>query len=457
MSPNTRLQTPSPIQAPGPIGLQAWLRRPKTLRDQSITYLTMLWQTYGDIVRFRLGVDWIYMVVNPRHVRHILFEQNANYGRDTRGFRALRPLFGNGLFTSVGNLWRHQRRIIQPTFHHDQIKGFTATMIDAAEQLIDRWAEPAGTGQVIDMNFEMSTVALQIVAETLFGSDIKNRIADISRATAASTIYVGERALAPFEWTRIFPSAKKTIFEKARLLLERTIDEIADQQRLSTLQRGNLMSLLIDARDAETGQPMSRQQLRDEMLTFLIAGNETTAKLLTWAFYLLSQHPEVVARLRQEIAATVNGGRLTADDLPKLHLTRAVLEETLRLRPPVWRLARSVDVADELDGFQIQKGSTVLLCAYLTHRHPDYWPDPERFSPDRFLSRDKAKRYDFFPFGAGPRICIGNHFALTEALVVLATVIQRYCPKLATKEPIELLPKAVLEPKGGMPMRIEKH
>jgi cytochrome P450 len=324
--------------------------------------------------------------------------------------------------------------------------------------MLDAWAPRAGTGVPFDVAAEMSRLTLRVVGKTLFSMDLTGDAAEVGRGLVVALGFLGRRAmgfLPPPVWV---PTPASVRFLRARRALDRVVYHIIQTRRRTGEDAGDFLGMLLAARDADTGEGMSDQQLRDEVMTFVLAGHETTAVALAWTWYLLARHPDADARLRAEVAAVLGGRAPTVEDLPALRYTRMVLEETMRLYPPVWGLGRQAIAADSIGGYPIRAGAPVSMSPYVTHRHPAVWDDPERFDPERFTPERVAARprFAYLPFSGGPRLCIGNEFALMEATLVLALVAQRYRLVLAPERRVVPQVTLTLRPRGGLPMTLER-
>jgi cytochrome P450 len=408
----------------------------------------------GDVVRMRFGFIPIVQLNHPEHIKHV-FQNPRIYGKQTLTYERLRDLLGLGLVVSDGEFWKRQRRIAQPAFHRERISGFADTMVRAAGALGDRWQAAAERGESVELAAEFARATLAVVCETLLGGDVAEDNEQVARAFPVLNEIMSER-LDHFVPTPLWiPTRENRRFRAALAELDTTIYRIVARRRAAPDgdgARGDLLSMLMHARDEETGATMNDRQLRDEVATMLIAGYETTAVALTWTFYLLSQHPEVEARLHQELAA-LDGRAPTLADAERLPYTRQVIDEALRLYPPVWAVVRGAAVDDVIDGHAIKKGSYVMVSPWVVQRSPGWWPEPEAFRPERF-ARDAQElpRYAYFPFIGGPRQCIGNTFALLEATIMLATLAQRFRLRLVPGQTVELLPLLTLRPKHGIYM-----
>jgi cytochrome P450 len=330
-------------------------------------------------------------------------------------------------------------------------------MTAATASLLDRWEERAASGRVFDVAADMSRLTLDIVGRTLFSRPLDDAADEVGRALLEVLELMNERTL------RFLPSPLwwPTRFNRRLARLIRTLDRIVfdiieSRRRAEEEETGDLLDMLLRARDEESGETMTDRQLRDEVMTFVLAGHETTAVALTWTWYLLDRHPDVLARLRAEVA-TVLGGRTPAlEDVPRLSYTRMVVEEAMRLYPPVWGFMRQSVGPDRIGGYDIPKGTVIAICPYIIHRHPDFWPDPERFDPERFTPERvrERPRFAYLPFSGGPRLCIGNEFALMEAQLVVAMTVQRYRLALVPGARVEPESRVTLRPRAGLPMSV---
>jgi len=440
--------------APGPRGSFLLGSLPEMQRKGQLLQMMDAWREYGDVVRFKMGPLVQHLFVRPEHVKHILLTHQQNYSKGI-GFAKVKFALGNGLFVSEGDLWRQQRRLMHPPFTARAVEQFAQEMVEATDEMLDRWEPFATRGEALDVNQEMMRLAMDIIGRTMFGKEVGREAIAAAQAFSFVLEYVGKRTVTLFDIPRFIPIPDNRRFNRAMDLLKTYIGEIISARQGETEERLDLLSLLLHARDEETGQGMSVNQLHDEVLTIFFAGHETTAQTLTWAWFLLSQHPDVAHRLHEEVDAL--GGRPpTLADLPQLPYARMIVEETMRLYPPVWAFPRDAIEEDEIGGYHIPKGSMVLVSQYLTHRHPEFWDNPEIFDPERFTpERSEGRpRYAFFPFGVGPRICLGIHFAYLEAHLVLATVAQRYRLDLVPGHPVEAKAVGTLRPIHGVRMTL---
>ena len=415
----------------------------------------------GPAARYRFLLNWWgYLFVHPEHNQHLLQDNYKNYTKLPHPtFRLLLPLLGKGLLTNDGESWLQQRRLAQPAFHREQIHAFGQTMTAAAEKRFSRWEAFARAKEVVAFDREMMEMTFEIAGRTLFSVDLTAEAREIGNIFNRLNVLFIQMALEAFSlYTLKIPFWPRTrkINRDIRALDQLIYDMIA--QRSQDDDAGNdLLGMLLSARDEDTGIGMSEKQIRDEALTLLIAGHETTSLLLTWFFYCLGRYPEVEAQLHDEVDRALNGRLPTMEDIPKLVYTRQVLDETMRLYPPAYALSRACNAADVIGGFAITPQSVVTLSPYITHRLPEFWRDPLRFDPERFTPANSAgrHRYAYLPFGAGPRQCIGNGFALAEGVLVVAAISQRFRLRIPAGHTAELAPQITLHPKGGMPLQFE--
>lgn len=408
-------------------------------------------QKYGDIVLFKVGNERIYLLNHPDLIRDVLVTSQKNFTKSRALVRAKKVL-GEGLLTSEGEFHLRQRRLAQAAFHRDRIATYARSMVEYAERTRSRWE----TGQVLDIHDEMMRLTLAIVARTLFSADVEGEAAEIGEAIT-TTFAAFNIGVLPFsEILEMLPLPYIKRFNAARARLDATIYRIIDDRRASGEDKGDLLSMLLVAQDTEAdGGAMTDLQIRDEAMTIFLAGHETTANALTWTWYLLARHPEVEARFHRELE--ILGDRLpTPDDFARLPYTRMILAESMRLYPPAWAVGRRAIADIEIGGYPIPARSMVLMSQYITHRDPRFYPAPERFDPDRWQPDAVGSRpkFAYFPFGGGTRICIGEHFAWMEGVLVLATIGQRHRLRYAGARTPEIDPRITLRPRDGMPMQI---
>ncbi len=409
---------------------------------------------HGDVVRFRFGAEHAVLLAHPDHIRHVLHDNHRNYDKSNVDYAMLRRLLGNGLLTSDGALWRRQRRLMAPMFHRQRVAGFCKLMVDSTLEMLERWEALAQSGEAFDATAEMARLTLAIVARALFTAEVSEDAETIGSALTEVNRQLGEFHLLDMFW--MIPTLRKRRFRNAVHALDRVVDKIIDQRRRSTRPNQDLLSMLLEAVDEETSQAMTPRQVRDEVLTLLLAGHETTANALVWTWYLLSQNPEAADKLHHEVTRVLGERAPGGLDLPQLPYTRMVVEESMRLYPPAWAVSRNAVDEDEIGGYRVPRRTNVIICGFVTHRHSTFWEEPERFDPERFSPERSEGRpsFAYLPFGGGPRICIGNSFAMTEVQLILATVAQRYRLRLVPGLPVELHPLITLRPRYGMRMTL---
>lgn len=427
-----------------------WLRGHLSLaRADAPEFLLGIARSYGPVVRLRFGPMIAHLVSAPELVEIVLQERHRSFDKQARGFEKLRPVLGNGLLNSEGEFWLRQRRAIQPLFDRRALGQYGAVMADCAAAAADEWQRRRG--QEIDVAEAMTRLALRIVGLTLLGTDVTAEAREIGAALSFLLHETNERIYSIFDLREKLPSERNRRYREQLEVLNRAVLRIIRERRAAG---GNdLVSQLARVRD-EHGAGMSDAQIRDEVMTIFLAGHETTANLLSWTWMLLAQHPAAAERVAAEVHALVGERRPQAADCERLDWTRRVLAEALRLYPPAWFLPRSVVEDVDLDGYYLPKESIVMLSPYVTHRLAQYWPEPERFDPDRFLPEraEGRPKWAYFPFGGGPRVCIGSHFAMLEATLVLATLAPRFRLTLPAGRPVATEAVITLRPRGGLKM-----
>jgi cytochrome P450 len=404
----------------------------------------------GDVVPYDMGPRHIVFLNDPEHIKDLLVTSNRKFIKSHVLQRAKRVL-GEGLLTSEGEAHLRQRRLAQPAFHRQRIAAYAETMVAEASALADQWRP----GTIVDMHAEMMRLTLVIAGKTLFGSDVARDAQEIGSALEDFMEMFGLIFLPFSEFLELIPLPPMNRISKARKRLDAIIYRLIRERRASNQDHHDLLSMLIAATDVEGDRAgMNDEQLRDECVTIFLAGHETTANALTYAWMLLSQHPDVAARMHAEIA-TLGGQAPTADDFPRLRYTYAVIAETLRLYPPAWGLGRQATEPHQFGDVPVPAGHMVLCSQWVMHRDARFWPDPERFDPDRWLREDKSRpKFSYFPFSAGPRQCIGDSFAWMEGVLVLATMAQRVTAELRPGYKLRLRAAITLRPKDPVPMRL---
>jgi len=403
---------------------------------------------YGEIAMSRLGRSRIYFIANPDAIQECLVSRHKDFQK-SKSYFALRLVLGNGLVTSEGEFHLRQRRMIQPAFHRERIREYGRAMVEFAAQARNEY-QP---GQTYDINRSMMRVTLYIVAKALFNSDVTADAKRVGKAldTLMHMDAVFLNPLGPL--IAKLPLPINALRKKMVAEIDEVIYRMIEERRASGDQ-GDLMSMLLAARDEDDGTGMTDLQLRDEAVTLFLAGHETTANALTWTWYLLAQHPEVEAKFHEELDRVLAGREPSPDDYAQLTYTRKVLAESMRLFPPVWAFAREAVSDTVLGAYPIPKGAQVIMSSHVVHHNPKLYPDPERFDPERFTEENSAGRHKFayFPFGGGRRLCIGEGFAWMEGVLVLATIGQKWKFRLPENHQLVRDPHITLRPKGGLPM-----
>ncbi len=455
----TLLKSPAP-SPPSPKGRFFVGNLPDYYRDP-LSFLSYCARDYGDMVCLRFGPIVSYMVNHPDSIEEVLVTKHSQFHRAlNRG--GSECLFGNGLLTSEGEFWRRQRRAIQPGFHRDRIAAYADTMIRYTGQMLATWK----SGDTLDIHEEMMHLTLILVAKTLFDTELTEDVEAINVALTTLTQHFNESRDSNAQLLGLLlpawvPTPQQMRFRKAVQQLDqivyRIIHEHRDEQQAGDRDRGDLLSMLMHVQDSD-GSAMDDQLLRDEVMNLLLAGHETTANGLSWTWMLLSQHPEVEAKLLEELQSVLGDRPPTLADLPQLRYTERVVMESMRLYPPVWAASRQTVQDCEIGGYPIPANTIVFVSQWLMHRDPRYFDNPETFDPDRWAN-DLAKRlptYAYFPFGGGPRICIGKSFAMMESVLLVAMIAQQFKLTLVPDHPIELQPSITLRPRYGMKMTLTR-
>jgi cytochrome P450 len=449
-------ESPVESQAPGSEAHFLLGSVPEMLSNP-IDLFVRTWQRFGDISRLKLGPIVAFLAVHPDHVKHVLVDNSRNYVRDPL-LLELKSVVGEGLLLNDGEPWRRQRRLMQPAFHQKKIAGMAAGMAASGRELIQELSEIAKGGRAIDMAEVMARQTLRIVGRMLFSTETASDAAAFIEAIPVILSYVAVRGRSLIKVPKALPTATNRRFREAMGTLDKVVYKTLELRRRGANKSEDLLSLMMEARYEDTGLGMTDEQLRNEVLTLFLGGSETTAAALTWTWVLLSKNPAVMRELRAEVDRVLGGREPTLDDLPNLVYTTAVLEESMRLRPPLWIISRSAVAEDSLSGRRITKDSIVFMSPYLIHRHPEFWENPEGFDPTRFLPGKEAERhpYAYVPFGAGPRKCIGLAFAMMEMKILLAMMVQSFNFYLVAGFEPQLDASLTLRPREGSWMTVHR-
>jgi cytochrome P450 len=408
---------------------------------------------FGDIAHYQVGPLHVYQLSHPDLARQILVEQPEKFHKPRLLKYAFRSFAGDGLLTSDGASWKQQRRLMQPAFHHSQLVTYADVMVTHTLQMIDSFEN----GKVLEINAEMAKLTLAIVVRSLFGGDVRGEAEDVGRLMIAVLDAANQRLNAVLQIPSWVPTRRNLREKRAVARVDELLHGLIATRRASTAKVDDLLSVLLTPSDEESGALMSDRQLRDEMMTLFLAGHETTATALTWTWYLLSQHPEIEERLLGEIDQVLRGRPPSAVDLPNLPYTEMVVRESIRLYPPAAGVAREPIEAVTIGGYEVPKGSLITVNTYALQHDARFFDDPERFNPERFAAgwEERIPRYAYLPFGGGPRVCIGNGFAMMEARLIVATVAQRCRLSLEPGQNVVPIQLVTVRPKDGIRMKVK--
>jgi cytochrome P450 len=421
-----------------------------------VALLCQAHREHGDFARMRFGPFDYFMVNDAEALQHVLVQGAKRYVK-SRSYAGIKLVLGQGLLTSEGEFWKRQRRLAQPAFHHQRLRGFADTMASCTSDMLPRWDSLAASGEVFDLHAEMMRLTFRIVGLTLFSTDVEGDAQAVGNALGVALDFANEYVNEVVRLPIWLPTPRNVRFRRALATLDQLVFRLIDEHRRGP-ERGDLLAMLMQATDESGQERMNDRQLRDEVMTLVLAGHETTANALGWTWRLLAEHPQVLARLRTEADSVLGDRAPRIEDVPKLEYAERVLNESMRLYPPAWCFERQAIAPDEVGGYLVPPGAVVIACPYVLHRSPRYWPDPERFDPERFLPDEVASRRRgvYLPFGDGPRACIGRGFAMMEAKIILAMTAQRYDLALEPGHPIELEPGITLRPRHGLRARVRR-
>ena len=440
---------------PGPRGYPLLGVLP-SLRANSVRTFLAAADRYGDIVHLKAGPYHGFLVTDPAHIKHVLQDNARNYHKSPL-YDRLRENLGNGLLTSEDAFWLRQRRLAQPAFHRQRIQSMSDAMVDCTAQLLERWDGVASRGDTIDLVDEMMGLTQRIIVRTMFSTDLGEAAEIVNRTWPIINRRIGETFwVTKLETTLPLPANRR--FWRAIGELEAVVYRIIADRRRRGRDEPDLLSMLLSARDEETGAAMTDQQVRNEVMTMLLAGHETTSLALSWTYYLLSEHPDVEQGIVDEVDRVLAGRRPSFAHLEQLTSTRQAIEESLRLYPPAWGFSRRAVGEDEIGGYHLRTGWLVFVIPFVVHRRPALWPDPDRFDPARFTPEREAERprFAYIPFGGGPRGCIGSQFAMVEAQLIVAAIAQRFRIAPIENQTVRPEPLITLRPSPGIRARIRR-
>jgi cytochrome P450 len=452
--------TPARSSAPH-LPLPRLLGHLREFRSHPLELLQRAQKNHGDIVYLDLAGITAHGVFGADGVQHVLQKGARNYQKETPAYQVLRLLLGNGLVTSNGDFWLRQRRIAQPAFQRKKIDAYDTIMQRVAEDVEAEWRAAAVAGTPIDVHASMMRLTLRIAGLTLMSTDINDTEAgSVGEALSWLIEDLNDRIANPLALPLHIPMPRNRRFVRYRDQLDAIVLRIIGERRKMSREEApqDLLTMFLHTVDEETGEQMNDVQLRDEMMTMFLAGHETTANLLAWCWHALAQNPQTTERLVEELDRELGGRAAAAAELSRLPFTHNVLLETMRLYPPVWLMGRSPIEDDEFGGHVFPRDTIVFVAPWVTHRHPEYWPEAERFDPDRFTPAvaEQRPKYAYVPFAAGPRQCIGNHLAMVEAMITLAWLAPRFSLQHVDAGAVVREPVITLRPKGGLWMRVRE-
>jgi cytochrome P450 len=464
-------------RVPGPRGLDAFLTV-KRIGTHPFETLAADIRKYGDVVRYPMGLVVVYFIHHPDHVRQVLETNHTNYKR-SRFYARMKPLLGEGLITSDGDLWRRQRRLIQKGFSRKLLQSFSRTVIAATRDMLDAWAPRAADGEAFDVCRPITGLSLAIAGQVMFHADVARDARIVEEALPVALDEIDARFNEIVTVPDWIPTPRNLRFRRCLRRLDEMVARIVQERRTAEARHGDILDILMGRGEPDTGpeagpegprapsgrrpeasdQPpavMDDRQIRDEVMTLLLAGHETTANLLAWTLYLLGRHPDAQQAAAEDVARAWGDSGPSYDGLGQLRFVPKVLQESLRLYPPAWSMDREAIGEDVIGGYRIPAGSVVFLPPFFVHRHRDFWPDPERFDPGRFDEEAVAARhrYAFVPFGGGPRLCVGRDLAMMTAGIALGMILSRYRVSLDEGHPVEMHPAITLRPRHGVRVKL---
>ncbi len=454
MNPNSKKTTRK--RAPGPKAEQLLMGNLARMRSDPMRLLLGVQREYGDVARLRLGPYIVHSVTHPKHIKYILQENNRNYVRG-KMYKQFQCFMGEGLLTRDGGPWIRHRRMAQPLFNRRSVEKMASTMTDHIEAMLQQWERRLGKGEAFDVVPEMMHLSMGILSQVMFSTDLRadaERLGPAVRFSLTAMIFSGSMSQFLPSW---LPIPYNRRLNRDRRTLHDVMDRLISDHRHEETPE-DLVSLLLSARDEASGEALSVQEIRDELMTIFLAGHETTGTGLSWMLYAVSRHPEVRRILEAEVDEVLGGRTPVLEDLPRMPYSRMVVEESLRMYPPIWLYPRDAVADDEIGGYHIPARSSVFLVPFVTHRHPELWDNPEAFDPERFSPDRSAARpqFAYFPFGGGQRQCIGNHMAMLQLQLAVIMIAQRYRLHVVPGHPVEHGFLVSLRPLHGILMNLQR-
>jgi len=448
--------TTATLTPPGPTPWEL-LKKLPAIRSNATGYLMEAAQQWGDVVFFDVPRNPALFINSPDTIKHILQDQHRLYNKNTMQYNLLSGITGKGLLTADGEDWLRHRRLQQPAFARPRLMSMDQIATPAMERMLNRWEQAADSGEPLNIDNEMMRLALEIVGKALLSIDLSDQASRLVEAVVTVLDGIVHKAQNPGPLSGLMLTPGSMRFRSALSTLELTIYDMIAARRESGDPGDDLLGMLLRARD-EQGNPMSDKQIRDEVMTILVAGHETVASALTWTWMLLAQNPGEAQKLEDESGAVLNGRIPTTADLAAMPHAARVFSEALRLYPPAWLITRKSTAEDQIGPYRVPAGALIIMSPYTLQRRADLWPEPEKFMPDRFaaFADGQPPRFTYIPFGAGPRLCIGREFAMIEAQLVLGAVAGRFRLSLLPDRPVHMEPLVTLRPRGGLWMKVEK-
>ncbi|MEE7458047.1 cytochrome P450 [Methylorubrum populi] len=452
--PASHLDRPVPTDTlpPGPKGWPLLGSLIGFARDP-LGFLTACSRQYGDVVAFRTAGQLMLVLTCPCEIERVLVKEHQNFPKNEHFWRQVTALFGNGLLTSKGTFWQRQRRLAAPAFAGPMLATYADAMVRESMLTAEGWR----AGDLRDMHADMMALSLRIAAKALFGTEVEEVVLVIDDALNDILAELASRVVRPILIPDAVPLPGHVRYRRAIRRIDEIVARIITERRTSTAAGNDFLSAMMRARD-EDGAAMSDRQLRDEVITFLLAGHETTALVLSWTIHLLSRHPEVDRALAAEVEDVVGQRAAAIDDVPFLRFTEHTITESMRLYPPAWAVGREARCDCQIGGFKVLAGTPILISPWVLHRDPRFFDEPEAFRPERWHNglAQRLPRFAYMPFGGGPRISIGNRFAMIEAVLILTTLVQRFRFVADTNSPVSPIPSMTLRPKGGVRVMVER-